>query len=84
VIILLHCSIHLLLLNFDHSPFLSYVQAISSYKDLKFQASEEGREGGEKEKALEGLSSEHKVHNKVGPTIRGMTRMGQVHISFSL
>jgi hypothetical protein len=29
----------LLSLNFDHLPFLSYVQAIFSYKYLKFQAS---------------------------------------------
>jgi hypothetical protein len=45
---------------------------------------EEEREGEEKERVPGGLSSAHKVHSKVGPTIRGTTYMSQVHISFSL
>jgi hypothetical protein len=40
VIIFLHCSIHLFPFNFKYSPLLSYVWAISGYKDLKFQAPE--------------------------------------------
>jgi hypothetical protein len=40
MIILFHCSIQSFPFNFKCSPFLFYVQAISTYKDLKFQAPE--------------------------------------------
>jgi hypothetical protein len=44
----------------------------------------EEREGEEKEKEERGLRLAHRVHNKVGPTVRDTTQMSQVHISFSL
>jgi hypothetical protein len=44
---------------------------------------EEEREGGEKEKEEKGLRSAHRVHNTLGPTIRGAAQMSQVHIAFS-
>jgi hypothetical protein len=45
---------------------------------------EEEREGGEKEKEEKGLRLAHRVHSKVGPTVRGAAPVSQVHISFSL
>jgi hypothetical protein len=44
---------------------------------------EERREGGEKEKGERRLRLAHRVHSKVGPTVRGATQVSQVHISFS-
>jgi hypothetical protein len=44
---------------------------------------EEEREGGEKEKEERGLRSAHKVHNTLGPTVRGAAQMSQVRITFS-
>jgi hypothetical protein len=44
---------------------------------------EERREGGEKEKKERELRLVHRVHNKVGPTVRDAAQMGQVHIAFS-
>jgi hypothetical protein len=44
---------------------------------------EEEREGGEKEKEEKGLRLAHRVHSKVGPTVRGAAPVSQVHISFS-
>jgi hypothetical protein len=45
---------------------------------------EEGREGGEKEKKERELRLAHRVHNTLGPTVKGTAQMSQVHISFSL
>jgi hypothetical protein len=45
---------------------------------------EEEREGGEKEKTPERLNSAHRIHKAKGPTVRGTTRMGQVHIALPL
>jgi hypothetical protein len=44
----------------------------------------EERERGEKERISRRLSSAYMIHNKVGPTVRGATHMGQVHIVFPL
>jgi hypothetical protein len=44
---------------------------------------EEEREGEEKEKEEKGLRSAHRVHNALGPTVRGTAQMSQVHIAFS-
>jgi hypothetical protein len=40
------------------------------------------REGRRRRKR--GLRLAHRVHSKVGPTVRDTTQMSQVHISFSL
>jgi hypothetical protein len=45
---------------------------------------EEEREGGEKEKEERGLRLAHRVHSKVGPTVKDTAQMSQVHIIFSL
>jgi hypothetical protein len=44
---------------------------------------EEEERGGEKEKEEKGLRSAHKVHNTLGPTVRGAAQMSQVRIAFS-
>jgi hypothetical protein len=44
---------------------------------------EEERERGEKEKEERGLRLAHRVHSKIGSTVRGAAPMSQVHIFFS-
>jgi hypothetical protein len=50
---------------------------------LLLRREEEEREGGEKEKEERGLRLAHRVHSALGPTVRGVAPMSQVHISFS-
>jgi hypothetical protein len=72
---------HLAALAKNNSKFGAVDSLITSNGALSF-IEEKKIEGGEKKKFPGKLSSAHRIHNKVGPTVRGTNHVSQVHTYF--